>query len=97
MRLCPRAEMSGFTRPSFAGPRELNVAADGGLVVVRSAPTASTFFAAPVTVIVSHGVWLWCITSSQPALHGVAGQSVPLPLSDTQNSLFVTASPLSSA
>jgi hypothetical protein len=87
--LTPRATTSGFTRPSFAGPRELK-SGDCTLAVVAvdTAPNSDdTFFADAVTPIVSNGIriqlplmrgcFTGCLAERRRALS--AGQSVPLP------------------
>src|SRR5690349_6893810 len=78
--LTPRATTSGFTRPSFAGPRELRLAictVAGRLPA--TAPTAMTFLALAVTPSVSKGIDTWWRSDgfSQPAGWPVSGL-VPL-------------------
>src|ERR1700694_2766062 len=60
--LVPLATMSGFTRPSRVGPRELKPAI---LRAEVTAPTETTFFALARTPTVRNGPYVGCFVVSQ--------------------------------
>src|SRR5260370_32432458 len=75
----PSATSSGFTRPSRAGPRELN---DAMICALLTAPTLTMSLALPVMPMVVNAVYVSCFTVSHPPVQISVGQSLPLPLAE---------------